>query len=190
MRTSLEIGEFSEPCDSKVINELFQSYLLCKIIAYNNIMSDLLNFKNRIFLHCLALAIVVELISLPIIGWQWNFLVGILAGTVTTVVNFILLVAFAERMLAILEKKVVVGGYFIRMLIYGVVFVLSLQLGMYAAVGTAIGFFTLHLSIMIIFGIESNLPGAKKNPLNSWTEPKEWNDLSDWGDDDDDYSDF
>lgn len=176
--------------DSKVINELSQSYLLCQIIAYNNIMSDLLKFKNRIFLHCLALAVVVEIISLPIIGWQWRFLAGILAGAVTTVINFSLLVAFAERMLAISDKKVVVGGYFIRMLIYGAVFVLGIQLGMYAAIGVAIGFFTLHLSIMIIFGIESNLPGAKKNPLNSWTEPKEWNDLSDWGDEDDDYSDF
>ena len=152
-------------------------------------MDDLKRFRDRIFIHCGIVAAAAELISVPFIGWALRFLLGMVVGTTVTIVNFIILIAFARRMLQLESKGQVVGGYFIRMLVYGVAFYLCLKIGKYCAIAAAIGFFTLHISSVIIYGIETNLPGAPKNPLNSWTEPKKWRDPSEW-EDDDDFSDF
>ena len=153
-------------------------------------MKDLIEFKNRIFVHCVILAAVAELVSLAVIGPDGRFAAGIAAGTFITVINFNILAFSAVRMLEKQSKGPVVGGYFVRMPIYGAVFYLCLKWGWNCAVGCIIGFITLHVSILIIYGIESRLPGARKNPLNSWTEPKKWRDPSEWDDEDDDFKDF
>lgn len=153
-------------------------------------MKDLAKFRNRIFIHCVLTAAAAELISLPVIGADLKFLAGIAAGTFITMINFNILILSAKRMMTSRKKGPVVGGYFIRMPIYGIVFYLCLRISGRCAVACVIGFITLHLSLIIIYGIESRLPGAKKNPLNSWTEPKKWKDPSSWDDEDDDYKDF
>lgn len=152
-------------------------------------MDDLKEFKNRIFIHCGIIALGAELISMLVTGWNLRFLIGIVVGTIVTILNFNILIIFARRTLRLESKGQLVGGYFVRMLVYGAAFYLCLKGGMHCAIGSAIGFFTLHISIVVIYGIEANLPGAKKNPLNSWTTPKKWRDPSEW-EDDDDYSDF
>jgi hypothetical protein len=158
--------------------------------VYNDHKNDLKSFCGRIFLHCAALAAIAELVSLPVIGRELPFLIGLIGGTLTTMLNFRILVWSAERMLDLHSRGPVIGGYFLRLPIYGVVFFFSLRLGAHCATACVIGFLTLHLSILIIYGLESHLPGARKNPLNSWTEPRQWRDPSEWEEDDDDYTDL
>ncbi|MGI6721407.1 MAG: hypothetical protein ACOX4I_02430 [Anaerovoracaceae bacterium] len=153
-------------------------------------MKGLAEFRNRIFVHCIVIAIAAELISLAIIGADIGFLAGIAIGTFITMINFNIMVWSAKRMLERQSKGPVVGGYFIRMPIYGVIFYLCLMISGHCAIACVIGFLSLHVSIMLIYGIESRMPGAKKNPLNDWTEPKKWRDPSEWEDDDDDFKDF
>lgn len=153
-------------------------------------MEDLAKFKNQIYVHCGIIAVVSEIVPLFIIGFDVKFLTGIIAGTFITMINFNILMWSARKMLQNQSKGPVVGGYFIRMPIYGVSFFFCLKWSGYCAIGCVIGFITLAISILIIYGIESRLPGAKKNPLNSWTQPKEWRDPSEWEDEEDDYKDF
>lgn len=148
-------------------------------------MEELTAFRRQIERRCLMAAGAGELISLPVAGFDVFFFIGILAGTAVTILCFRLLIRSAGQMMADHSKKPVVGGYFLRMAIYGVGFWLCLHGGARCAVGCAIGFLTLHIAMMIRYGIESRLPGAPVNPLNSWTGEKQWRDLSEWDDDDD-----
>ena len=82
----------------------------------------------------------------------------------------------------------VVGGYFVRLVIYGIAFLVALKFGWYVAAGCAAGFITLHVAIMFTYLVVYGLFKKTKNPLNDWTEPKEWNDLSVYDDEDDDWN--
>jgi hypothetical protein len=149
-------------------------------------MEGLNAFKKRILVHCLIIAAVAEIVFIIVKGFQPWILLGLIIGTLTAMVNFAILVRAGKALISLQSKAPVVGAYFIRLPIYGIVFFICVRLGgLYAALGCGIGFLTVPFAIMIIYGIESRLPGAKKNPLNDWTEPKEWNDPDEWDDDDD-----
>lgn len=151
-------------------------------------MEGLKAFKRRILIHCVAIGVICEIGFVIARGFHLWDLLGIAIGTVTTMINFVFLVWSGKALVATKRKAPVIWAYFIRLPIYGMVFYLCLRLGgKWGALGCAVGFVTLALSIMVIYGIESHLPGAKKNPLNDWTEPKKWRDPSEWDDEDDDW---
>lgn len=149
-------------------------------------------FKLRIQVlqHTLAAAALMGLVSLLVHGFDARLLLGLAAGTATNVVNYGIL---ERSVLALMDKNSrvrVVAGYFIGLPIYGVVFYLCLRAGAPSAVGCALGFLTLQLALIYLFGIRSLFPGAPKNPLNDWTEPKQWRDPSEWEDGEDEKDDW
>lgn len=150
-------------------------------------MSSFLKFRNQIFMHSIIIAVLMELVSLAVLGISSKFLLGLVAGTAVTIVNFTILERSAVKLMQKQSKGPVVAGYFLRLPIYGVVFYACLMAGLRSAVGCALGFITLPLALMYLYGIKSRFPGAEKNPLNDWTEPKEWNDASAWDDEEDDW---
>lgn len=148
-------------------------------------MASFLKFRNQIFKYSIIVAIIMELVSVIFIGLSTKFLLGMVVGTAVTLLNFSILERSSEMLMKKNSTGPMVGGYFIRMPIYGVAFYLCLRAGLYCAVACGLGFVTLPVALLYIYGIKSRFPGAEKNPLNDWKEPKEWNDLSDAEDEDD-----
>ncbi|MBQ8151483.1 MAG: hypothetical protein IJ070_01805 [Firmicutes bacterium] len=151
-------------------------------------MTDLTKFKKEIVRYVVVMALAAEVISLPVIGVSLMFTAGLVVGTAVTILNFTLLVKAGEKVMEQNRAMPMVGGYFVRLVIYGAVFVAAVKFGFHAAVGCALGFVTLHVSIMFTYLIVYGLFKKEKNPLNDWTEPKEWNDLSVYDDEDDDWN--
>ena len=80
-----------------------------------------------------------------------------------------------------------VVGYFARMLLYGAVFFICIKMESAVRIRLPGGIrITLHFGIVILYSVVYRFILKKKNPLNDWTEPKEWNDLSE-DDEEDDY---
>lgn len=151
-------------------------------------MTNLKEFKKEIVKYALFVALLAEIISIPFVGVKLAFTGGLIVGTAVTVLNFNLLVFSGEKVVSKGRAMPMVGGYFARLVIYGASFVLCVKLGeMFAAIGCVAGFVTIHVSILFTYLVVYGLIKKKKNPLNDWTEPKEWNDLSVYDDEDDDW---
>lgn len=153
-------------------------------------IASFMKLKGRVLLHCMAAAVLIELISLAFHGFDSRFLLGLVAGTGTTVLNY---GSLERSVLALMDKNSrvrAVTGYFLRLPVYGLVFYLCLRAGPSSAVGCVLGFLTLQLALFYLFGIRSFFPGAPKNPLNDWTEPKKWRDPSEWEEGEDDEDDW
>lgn len=150
-------------------------------------MGSLSKFGKQIFKYSMIIAVIMELGSLIPLGPDARFLLGLVAGTAITMVNFVILEISAVQLMQKNSGAPVVTGYFIRMVTYGIVFYLCIKVSIICAIGCGVGFLTLPLSMMYLYGIKSRFPGAEKNPLNDWTEPKEWKDPSEWDDEEDDW---
>ncbi|MDO5491016.1 MAG: hypothetical protein Q4F96_01265 [Bacillota bacterium] len=150
-------------------------------------MGDWGSFKKEILLSALGMAVFAEILSLIVYKPSLWFAAGLAAGTATTVGCFLILVRTGT--LTEISKKggPVVGGYFSRMILYGIVFFLCIKLRISCGFGCLAGFLTLHFGILILYGIVYRFFRKKKNPLNDWIEPKEWNDFSIYDDEEDDW---
>ena len=85
------------------------------------------------------------------------------------------------------RKKPVILGYVFRIFLYGVSFLFCIKLSLHAGAGCGCGFITVHFGILFLYGIVYRFIRKKKNPLNDWVGTKEWNDLSVYDDEDDDW---
>ena len=92
------------------------------------------------------------------------------------------IIIYAIVMAAVAE---VVSLFIIGPNVYGAVFFICIKASLPCGFGCGIGFVTIHFGIMFLYGIVYKFIKKKKNPLNDWTEPKEWNDLSVYDDEDD-----
>lgn len=148
-------------------------------------MKDLSEFKNQIIKYGIIIAAAIAVISFFFLGYK--FLWGLLAGTAVACFNFNLIVITGRNVAKTGRRASVVGGYFIRMPIYGIVFYLCIRSSLLAAAGCGVGFLTVPLAIFYIYGIRSKFPGARKNPLNESDTPRTWRDLDedDWDEEDD-----
>ena len=150
-------------------------------------MGDLKSFKKEILLCALGVAVFAEIISLPIIGPNLWFGIGLAAGTATTMLSFLILTRTGAMTEIMKRSGIVVLGYFARMLLYGAVFFFCIRFKVVCGFGCLAGFISLHFGILVLYGIIYRFILKKENPLNDWTEPKEWNDLSVHDDEDDDW---
>ena len=150
-------------------------------------MEDLGSFKKEILLAALGVAVFAEIVSLIVYKPSLWFAAGLAAGTATTMGCFLILAG--TGMLTEITKKggTIVLSYFARMLLYGVVFFICIKIRVPCGFGCLVGFVSLHFGILILYGIVYRFFRKKKNPLNDWTEPKEWNDLSIYDDEEDDW---
>lgn len=149
-------------------------------------MGDLKSFKKEILLTALCVAVFAEIVSMIVYRPSLWFATGLAVGTATTVACFLILTRTGAMTNITKKSGIVVLGYFARMLLYGVVFFICIKIKVVCGFGCLVGFVTLHFGILILYGIVYRFR-KKKNPLNDWTEPKEWNDLSVYDDEDDDW---
>ena len=149
-------------------------------------MGDLKSFKKEILLSALGMAILGEIVSLFVYRPSLWFAAGVAAGTATTIICFLILTRTGAITEITKKSGVVVLGYFARMLLYGAVFFICIKIKVPCGFGCLVGFISLHFGILVLYGVVYKILG-KKNPLNDWTEPKEWNDLSIYDDEDDDW---
>ena len=148
-------------------------------------MTSLKEFRNEIILYGVVMAAVAEGISLLVIGPNALFAAGLAAGTAVSILGFIILVKTGETLMKESKKSPILLGYIVRLFLYGVVFFICIKASLPCGFGCGIGFVTIHFGIMFLYGIVYKFIKKKKNPLNDWTEPKEWNDLSVYDDEDD-----
>ena len=148
-------------------------------------MTSLKEFRNEIIIYGLVMAAVAEVVSLFIIGPSVLVAVGLAAGTAVSVIGFIILVRTGETLMEESRKAPILLGYIVRLVLYGAVFFICIKASLPCGFRCGIGFVTIHFGIMFLYGIVYKFIRKKKNPLNDWTEPKEWNDLSVYDDEDD-----
>ena len=148
-------------------------------------MTSLKEFRNEIIIYGIVMAAVAEVVSLFIIGPSALFAIGLAAGTAVSVIGFIILVRTGETLMEESRKAPILLGYIVRLVLYGAVFFICIKASLPCGFGCGIGFVTIHFGIMFLYGIVYKFIKKKKNPLNDWTEPKEWNDLSVYDDEDD-----
>ena len=150
-------------------------------------MTNLREFRNEIILYGVIMAAVAEVISLLVIGPNALFTAGLAAGTAVSVLGFIILIKTGESLMKESKKSPILLGYIVRLFLYGAVFFICIKLSLPCGFGCGIGFVTIHFGIMFLYGIVYKFIKKKKNPVNDWTEPKQWNDLSIYDDEDDDW---
>jgi len=149
-------------------------------------MGDLKSFKKEILLSALCVAALAEIVSLIVYGPSLWFSAGLGVGTLTTMTCFLILTRTGAITEITKKSGIVVLGYFARMLLYGAVFFICIKFRVICGFGCLAGFVSLHFGILLLYGVVYRFR-KKKNPLNDWTEPKEWNDLSVYDDEDDDW---
>ena len=150
-------------------------------------MTSLKEFRNEIIIYGIVMAAVAEVVSLFVIGPNALFAAGLAAGTAVSVIGFIILVRTGETLAEESKKSPILLGYIVRLLLYGVVFFICIKASLPCGFGCGVGFVTIHFGILFLYGVVYKFFKKKKNPLNDWTEPKEWNDLSAYDDEDDDW---
>lgn len=148
-------------------------------------VTDLRDFRNEIILWALIMAAVAEVASLIVIGWDVKFLLGLAVGTAVSVAGIFILVSTGQTLMTTKKKSPILLGYLGRLILYGVTFFICIRISLACGVGCVAGFVTLHFGIMFLYGIVYKFFKKKKNPLNDWTEPKQWNDLSQYDEEED-----
>lgn len=152
-------------------------------------VTDLKSFRNEIIIYGLVMAGVAEVVSLFVIGPSIMFPIGLAVGTAVSIIGFIILVRTGRDLMENKKKSPILLGYIVRIVLYAATFMICIKLSLQCGFGCGIGFVTIHFGIMFLYGIVYKFIKKKKNPLNDWIEPKQWNDLSVYDDEDDDWPD-
>ncbi|MDO4552668.1 MAG: ATP synthase subunit I [Bacillota bacterium] len=132
-------------------------------------------FKRKIYLYGLIIAAGAQLISLIFLGWEPQFTFGLALGTLTAIVNFVILSIVLQQVVdGTTGKLAVVGNYIIRMLIYGGVFYICVVRSYVCGLGALIGFLTLKAAIYYVHGFKpkfsrSSAEGKELNEV-TWTD--------------------
>ncbi|MGN0702748.1 MAG: hypothetical protein ACI4KL_06215 [Lentihominibacter sp.] len=148
-------------------------------------VTNLKAFRNELIFWALIMAVVAELASLIAIGWDVTFLLGLAAGTAVSVTGVFILVGTGSALMLTGRKSPIILGYLARLIMYGTIFFICIRIAVPCGFGCIAGFVTLHFGIMFLYGIVYRFFRKKKNPLNDWTEPKQWKDLSEYDEEDD-----
>jgi hypothetical protein len=95
--------------------------------------------------------ILSELISLPMIGWNYKFLIGLLIGSLISIIAVLAITLVANAALSRGKVALAVFGSISRMVLYvgGLAFSFVF-LGTAAGFATAIGFMTMILGVIIV----------------------------------------
>lgn len=116
-------------------------------------MDGLTSFKNEICKTGILIAAVFELASLPFLGLDVQFFYGLSLGTAVAIVNFNVMEFTLRKMLELRKSAIAVIGFFVRLVIYGIVFYMSIRISLISAAGTALGFLTLKLAMFYLHGL-------------------------------------
>lgn len=105
--------------------------------------------------YSILTAAIIELGSLPFIGWNPLFAYGLALGTCVAIVNYNLLVLSSKTALDMGRGiSLAVVGYIVRLTIYGGVFLLSYKTGTVSGIATLLGYMTIKLSMFYVYGFK------------------------------------
>ncbi|MCQ4638051.1 ATP synthase subunit I [Anaerovorax odorimutans] len=125
-------------------------------------MDDIRNLKKQIFLYGSLVAVVCELISFFILGWDTGFLVGLIAGLAVAIINFSILAFTLDRMLKSGNKGTSSIGFFVRMILYCVTFYFCITKSYAAGAACLIGFLTLKVPMYYFYAIKPKFNTERK----------------------------
>jgi small basic protein len=120
-----------------------------------NTANNLTAFKNRIFLYGICIALILEAGSLLFLGFDLGFAYGLALGTAVSVVNFNILAYTSKKLLNNGRAWMGFACYIVRLVVYGFAFYAALRVSLVAALGSALGFLTVKLSIYYVHGIRA-----------------------------------
>ena len=113
--------------------------------------------KKQITLCTIVLAFIVELVSLPFLGWSFLFSCGLALGTVIAIINTQILFGAVQKTVDTGNKKYIFTFKVLRLVLYGGGFVLALTISEMTGIATAICFFLPKISVFIIKGPMSKI---------------------------------
>ena len=126
-------------------------------------MNDLASFKLQIFKYTLIASLVFEIASLPVLRFSVEYLCGLLAGTLVSLVSFVSLVWMSEKVLNSGQKWLSSVGYLLRLPIYGFIFLFCYKVGgIIAGIACLIGFLTGIVAMVYVSGIKTKFSKDRK----------------------------
>jgi hypothetical protein len=131
-------------------------------------MNGLTSFKNEIFKYGIAIAAVIGLASLPVLGLDAQFLYGLFLGTAIAIVNFSLM-SFTFRLALEVRKgagAIAFLGFLVRLAVYGIAFYMSVKVSLASGAGTALGFLSLKLALFYLHGLKPKFSKGKSAGAN------------------------
>ena len=131
-------------------------------------MNSAYEYKNEVIKLNIIIVLICEAVSLFFIGFDIKFALGLIAGTVITVINMNILYAFVK--IAVNNNWGIIFnllGYVIRMTIYGLALYLSIKISNASAIGIAIGFLGINLSVFFAQGINI-IKSRSKRRVKTW----------------------
>ncbi|QOX64564.1 ATP synthase subunit I [Anoxybacterium hadale] len=148
-------------------------------------MNGLTAFKNKIFKYGIVATAIIELASIPLLGFDVQFLYGLALGTAIAIVNFNLMAFTFQLVLERHNASLAFIGYLIRLAVYGAGFIASLHVGMISAMGTALGYLTLKLAMFYLHGLKAEFSKGRTvreepeelQPKKHWYDFKEYEEL-------------
>lgn len=163
--------------------------------------TDLKQFKRQIYKYALLIALIAEVISLPVLGLDLRFTYGLIVGTAVAIVNFTLMEAtLRTAMTGASAASIIIAGYMVRLVFYGASFYICIKTSYPCALGVAIGFVTIKIAIYYLHGFKAKFSTGRvvrEEPADleikkHWYDSKEdeEKDLDSWDRDDWDYKNF
>lgn len=125
-------------------------------------MDDIRKLKKQIFLYGSLVALVCELISFFILGWDLGFLTGLLVGLAAAIINFNILAFTLDRMLKNGNQGTSALGFIVRMILYCVVFYFCITRSYAAGAACLIGFLTLKVPMYYFYAIKPKFNTERK----------------------------
>lgn len=144
-------------------------------------MAGLTSFKNEIFKYGIAALAMIELASLPFLGWDVQFFYGLSLGTAVTIVNFNIMSLTLRLTLEKRNIAISYFGYLIRLAIYGGTFYIALGNGIICGLGSVLGFFTLKAAMMYLHGVKAKFSKGRvvREEPEELQPKKHWYDFDD-----------
>ncbi len=118
-------------------------------------------FRRSIILVALVLALIAEVVSILVLGLNWDFTIGLLGGTAVSIVNFTIMTITTEMSLEKKNPFLTMISMVIRFALYGGVFALAIMQNYTMGAGCAIGFFTVQIAIFYIHAIKPSMQRTK-----------------------------
>ena len=128
------------------------------------VMDNSTAFKLQIVKYTLIITVIFEAGSFPFLGFSLEYLIGLLAGTAVSIFGFLMLYMMSEMVLNTGQKWLSSAGYMIRLMFYGIAFLICAKFGgLVAGVACLIGFMTGIFAIIFVHGIRANFSKDKKD---------------------------
>lgn len=131
-------------------------------------------FRAKILQYGILVAVLMEVCSIPLIGWETGFFIGLSAGTAVAVLNlFLLSYTIAKAVESRQGTILTFASYVFRLALYGVAFFFSYRMGVLSGVATLLGFMTIKLGILYVHGLKPKFgTNAPKQESESPNENK------------------